>query len=79
VEFTDEAKTGENISFIYHRGAALLDLHDPTVVLARIPYPVFSPQEEYELVGDVNNVVFPCGKSTSFSIAVGEACAFSFQ
>lgn len=45
----------------YRVGAALLDLKDPTVVLSRSNEPVFEPQEEYEKVGVVNNVVFPCG------------------
>jgi predicted GH43/DUF377 family glycosyl hydrolase len=30
-------------------------------VLARTTDPVFEPEEQYERVGLVNNVVFPCG------------------
>ncbi|MBX4189353.1 hypothetical protein KW785_02030 [Candidatus Parcubacteria bacterium] len=45
----------------YRVGAILLDLKDPTIVLARSADPIFEPQEEYEKVGIVNNVVFPCG------------------
>ena len=40
---------------------ALLDLNDPYKVLARLPYPILEPTEDYEIYGDVNNVVFPCG------------------
>ena len=45
----------------YRLGAALLDLADPTVVLARSTDPIFEPEEEYEKTGLVGNVVFPCG------------------
>lgn len=45
----------------YYAGAALLDLEDPRKVLARLPYPLISPIEDYELTGTVNNVVFPTG------------------
>lgn len=46
---------------IYRVGACLLDLNDPTLVLARTTNAIFEPEEEYEKVGIVNNVVFPCG------------------
>jgi predicted GH43/DUF377 family glycosyl hydrolase len=46
---------------IYRLGLALLDLEDPTVVIARADEWVFEPQAEYERVGDVDKVVFPCG------------------
>jgi len=46
---------------IYRLGLALLDLHDPTKVLARGREWVFSPEEDYEIIGDVDKVVFPCG------------------
>jgi len=42
-------------------GLALLDLEDPTRLLARSDEWVFAPQEDYEVVGDVDKVVFPCG------------------
>ncbi|MEK7219114.1 MAG: glycosidase, partial [Patescibacteria group bacterium] len=45
----------------YRVGAVLLDLKDPTIVLSRIADPIFEPQEQYEKVGIVNNVIFPCG------------------
>lgn len=46
---------------VYHAGAALLDLKNPLKVIARLPYPLFSPTEEYETKGFVPNVVFPTG------------------
>lgn len=47
--------------FCYRAGVALLDLKDPSKVIARLPYPLLEPVEEYEVKGDVNNVVFPQG------------------
>jgi len=47
--------------FIYSACAALLDLEDPTKVIARLPKALFSPEYQWELVGEVNNVVFPTG------------------
>jgi predicted GH43/DUF377 family glycosyl hydrolase len=44
---------------IYKIHVALLDLDDPSQVLANLPYPVLEPQTEYERFGNVNNVVFP--------------------
>jgi predicted GH43/DUF377 family glycosyl hydrolase len=41
--------------------AALLDLDDPRKEIARLSYPLFSPEYKWELIGDVNNVVFPTG------------------
>lgn len=46
---------------VYSACAALLDLDDPVKVLARLPYALFSPEHEWELKGEVNNVVFPTG------------------
>lgn len=46
---------------IYKVGAVLLDLKDPSKVLARTDTPLIEPEMDYELYGDVNNVVFPCG------------------
>jgi len=47
--------------FVYSACAALLDLDNPTRVLARLPYALFSPEYDWELTGEVNNVVFPTG------------------
>ena len=46
---------------LYRLGLALLDLEDPTKVVARSDEWVFSPEEAYETTGDVDKVVFPCG------------------
>jgi len=46
---------------IYRTGTVLLDLEDPSCVLARCATPMLAPREEYERVGDVPNVVFACG------------------
>jgi predicted GH43/DUF377 family glycosyl hydrolase len=46
---------------IYRLGLALLDREDPRVILRRGEEWVFGPEEQYELTGDVPNVVFPCG------------------
>jgi predicted GH43/DUF377 family glycosyl hydrolase len=46
---------------VYRVGLALLDRDDPTKVLARGNEWVMGPRETYERVGDVPNVVFPCG------------------
>ncbi|MCX6252343.1 MAG: pesticidal protein Cry7Aa [Bacteroidetes bacterium] len=49
--------------FVYSACAALLDLNDPWKEVARLPNVLFSPEYEWELKGDVNNVVFPTGTS----------------
>ncbi|ACM61623.1 beta-1,4-mannooligosaccharide/beta-1,4-mannosyl-N-acetylglucosamine phosphorylase [Caldicellulosiruptor bescii] len=46
--------------YVYSFGAALLDLEKPWIVKARSKSYLLSPQEYYECVGDVPNVVFPC-------------------
>jgi predicted GH43/DUF377 family glycosyl hydrolase len=46
---------------IYRLGLALLDLETPTRVISRSDEWVFEPEREYELFGDVDKVVFPCG------------------
>jgi len=48
---------------IYSACAALLDLNDPSKEIARLPYALFSPEYEWELHGEVNNVVFPSGSA----------------
>jgi len=50
-----------NIGRIYHAGAALLKINNPTKVIARLPDPFMSPTEKYEHSGHVSNVVFPTG------------------
>ncbi len=52
---------GVSTDKIYRAGAALLDLDDPRKVIARTKRPILEPVEDYEKIGDVNNVVFPTG------------------
>jgi predicted GH43/DUF377 family glycosyl hydrolase len=49
-----------NSSRIYRMGAVLLDLEDPSIVIARPSKPIFWPEQMWELRGDVPNVVFSC-------------------
>jgi predicted GH43/DUF377 family glycosyl hydrolase len=46
---------------LYRLGLALLDLEDPTRLVARSDEWVFAPEEHYEVIGDVDKVIFPCG------------------
>jgi predicted GH43/DUF377 family glycosyl hydrolase len=46
---------------LYRLGLALFDLGQPERCLLRGDEWVFAPEASYERVGDVNNVVFPCG------------------
>ncbi len=48
---------------VYRAGAALFDLNNPNKLISRLPYPLFSPEEAYEVTGSVDNVVFPTGTS----------------
>ncbi len=54
VEHTDKG-------LVYSACAALLELDNPAKEIARLPYALFSPQYDWELNGEVNNVVFPTG------------------
>lgn len=49
------------LGYVYCCGAALLDLDNPAKEIARLPYPLFKPEEDWELKGEVNNVCFPSG------------------
>jgi len=52
---------GQSEHRVYRVGIALLDLHDPTIVLARSAYPVFVPKNDCGLNDFGVTVVFPCG------------------
>jgi beta-1,2-mannobiose phosphorylase / 1,2-beta-oligomannan phosphorylase len=54
--------------YVYSACAALLDLNDPSKEIARLPYPLFRPELDWELKGEVNNVCFPTG-----AVAVDDA------
>ncbi len=47
--------------YIYCACAALLDINNPKKVITRLPYPLFKPEQSWELKGEVNNVCFPSG------------------
>lgn len=46
---------------IYRVGMVLLDLENPSRVIRRTPSWLIGPDQEYDRVGDVPNVVFPTG------------------
>jgi len=46
---------------IYRLGIALLDLHDPSLIIGRTPEPILEPEMSWEKEGRVKNVVFTCG------------------
>ena len=46
--------------YVYAFGSALLDLDEPWKVAARSGPYLISPREQYECMGDVPNVTFPC-------------------
>ena len=52
---------------VYRAGAVLLDLEEPWKVIARTTEPILEPEEEYERIGDMPNVVFPEG-----AVVIGE-------
>jgi len=54
VDDMDKGKT-------YRAGAALLDRKNPQKVIGHLHEPLFSPEENYEMTGNINNVVFPTG------------------
>ncbi len=65
-------KTSKGWFLIYHGvsenkryclGGALLDLEDPTQVIARQAEPILEPELEWEIHGHVPNVVFSCGQA----------------
>ena len=64
--------------FVYRMGAALLDLDEPWKVIARSKNYILAPWEQYECMGDVPNVVFPCAAlhdKESGKIAIYYGCA----
>ena len=46
---------------VYRASAALFDKNNPRKVIGRLENPLFGPEEDWEVHGDVNNVVFPEG------------------
>ena len=64
-------KTNEGWILLYHGvseedwfcrvGAILTDLRDPTKIIGRTDYPIFEPETDFEKIGQISNVVLPCG------------------
>jgi len=44
---------------VYTACARLLDLKNPQNEIARLPFPLFEPEKDWEVKGEVNNVCFP--------------------
>ncbi|MBI5919749.1 MAG: glycoside hydrolase family 130 protein [Nitrosomonadales bacterium] len=64
--------------YVYSFGAALLDLEEPWKVIHRSKNFLIAPWEQYECVGDVPNVTFPCAALTdapSGRITIYYGCA----
>lgn len=58
---------GVNMScngYVYSMGAAIMDKDEPWKVLHRADSYILNPRTDYECVGDVPNVVFPCAALT---------------
>lgn len=47
--------------YVYCACVTLLDLENPRKEIARLPYGLFQPDQEWELTGYVHNVCFPSG------------------
>jgi len=52
---------GVDESSTYSLGIALFDLNDPSLLIRRHPEPILAPEEDYELRGKVDRIVFGCG------------------
>lgn len=60
----------------YSLGVMLLDLKNPSMIISVLDDPILTPEEDYELVGDVPNVTFTCGvveKDGKFFVYYGAA------
>ena len=55
-----EQKQAGRFGRVYRLGFALIDLKDPEKILYRCEKPIFEPVKNYELKGQVPNVVFSC-------------------
>lgn len=64
--------------FVYRMGCAVLDIDEPWKVIHRSRFYILGPREQYELTGDVPNVVFPCAALSDAAtgrIAIYYGCA----
>ncbi len=48
---------------VYRVGAILMELDNPGNIIGRSTDFILEPEEDWELRGEINNVVFPCGAS----------------
>lgn len=48
---------------VYRLGAVLLDLEDPSKIIARQKEPILEPELQWEKEGYIPNVVFSCGNA----------------
>lgn len=60
--------------YVYSIGAAILDIDNPSIVKYRCKNYILTPEEEYETVGFVPNVVFPC--ATLVDKETGRMCIY---
>ncbi len=49
---------GADDKLVYRTGIAIFDLHDPRKLISRTDQPVFAPDRDWEITGQVPNVVF---------------------
>ena len=49
--------------YVYSACVALMDLENPQKEITRLTYPLFKPELNWELKGEVNNVCFPSGSA----------------
>jgi Predicted glycosylase len=47
--------------YVYSVSVALLNKFNPSIEIARLPYPLLKPEKDYETKGVVNHVCFPTG------------------
>ena len=47
--------------YVYSASAALLNKYNPSIEIARLPYPLLMPEKDYETQGVVDHVCFPTG------------------
>lgn len=72
--------------FVYSMGAALLDIDDPSKVIVDGEQYLLTPEKDYETIGFVPNVAFPCaslqdadtGRMAIFYGAADTYCAVAF-
>lgn len=52
---------GVDEDMVYRLGVVMLSLDDPSKVIYRHPEPILEPKRDYEIRGEIPNVVFTCG------------------